>query len=299
MFYGNTTNGITSLLNIRGELGKISDGLTSLLNVIGELGNMTYRLTSLLRVLSAELGKVTDGDQKSVICIKRVEDDARLAQKTVTYTGVLPRDCGIHNPEGVKLLKSRSHYNLLHLPSDCKKFTVNRASTLVDTVNGIGKYDLKGIVPEHFMLSWEMSINFAVPKITREDTKQIVKTKRIWRKIGKIGVGNNRQSISMEVKMEDNSICTDPKNVLDKWKCAFSSMLNSGNLYEATGNHDSSCIITDNFLDGEITKEEVLNILKLSKAGKSPGDEIPMEMYKNTTAINALSMCSIFVIIPE
>ncbi|CAG2248147.1 unnamed protein product [Mytilus edulis] len=40
----------------------------------------------------------------------------------------------------------------------------------------------------------------------------------------------------------------------------------------------------------EITNEEVVKILKLSKAGKSPGcDEIPMEMYKNQTAINALT----------
>ncbi|XP_071123605.1 uncharacterized protein [Mytilus edulis] len=114
--------------------------------------------------------------------------------------------------------------------------------------------------------------------------------KEFWRKIGKIGVGNNRQSIPMEVKMEDNSICTDPKIVLDKWKCDFSNMLNSGNLYETTEKDVNSCIITDDILDSEITNEEVVNILKLSKAGKSPGcDEIPMEMYKNQTAINALT----------
>ncbi|CAG2196114.1 unnamed protein product [Mytilus edulis] len=67
-------------------------------------------------------------------------------------------------------------------------------------------------------------------------------------------------------------------------------MLNSGNLYEATEKDANSCIITDDILDSEITNEEVVNILKLSKAGKSPGcDEIPMEMYKNQTAINALT----------
>ncbi|CAC5368340.1 unnamed protein product [Mytilus coruscus] len=89
-----------------------------------------------------------------------------------------------------------------------EKFSVNRASTLVDTVNGIGKHDLKGIVPDH----------------------------------------------------------------------------------EATEHDDRSCMTTDDILDSEITSEEVLNVLKLSKAGKSPGcDEIPMEMYKNPTAINALT----------
>ncbi|CAG2239279.1 unnamed protein product [Mytilus edulis] len=94
----------------------------------------------------------------------------------------------------------------------------------------------------------------------------------------------------MEVTMEDNSICTDSKIVLDKWKCDFSNMLNSGNLYEATEKDVNSCIITDGILDSEITNDEVLNILKLSKAGKSPGcDEIPMEMYKNQTAISALT----------
>ncbi|CAG2195601.1 unnamed protein product [Mytilus edulis] len=315
-----------------------------------------------------------------------------------------------------------------------EKFSVSRASTLVDTVNGIGKYDLKGIVPDHSMLSWEMSLDFLVTEITRENTKQSVKTKydiqnipqdfllnseairdlnklildlensnksqvdldqmycefvkvvksemssklscktyitdgfnnkrrrckkpwwneeltvlwncvcsaekiwikatcnkstlrhnyvqkrkhfdkacqrskrqywysmqdelknlednpkEFWRKIGKIGVGNNRQSIPMEVKLEDNTICTDPKIVLDKWKCDFSNMLNSGNVYETTEKDVNSCIITDDILDSEITNEEVVNILKVSKAGKSPGcDEIPMEMYKNQTAINALT----------
>ncbi|CAG2239248.1 unnamed protein product [Mytilus edulis] len=108
----------------------------------------------------------------------------------------------------------------------------------------------------------------------------------------------------MEVTMKDNSICTDPKIVLDKWKCNFSNMLNSGNLYEATEKDVNSCIITDGILDSEITNEEVLNILKLSKAGKSPGcDEIPMEMYKNQTAISALTqvfnICCNTGMIPE
>ena len=49
-------------------------------------------------------------------------------------------------------------------------------------------------------------------------------------------------------------------------------------------------IISDEFLDSEITIDEVHHVLKLSKSGKSPGvDNIPVELYKNYTALNALT----------
>lgn len=51
----------------------------------------------------------------------------------------------------------------------------------------------------------------------------------------------------------------------------FSSILNSENWYEATENDDRIYMIIDNILNSDITKEEVLNVLKLSKAGKYPG----------------------------
>ncbi|CAC5370484.1 unnamed protein product [Mytilus coruscus] len=48
-----------------------------------------------------------------------------------------------------------------------------------------------------------------------------------WKKIGRIGVGNERQkSIPMEVLQDDGSICTDTDVVLNKWKISFDNLLN-------------------------------------------------------------------------
>ena len=115
--------------------------------------------------------------------------------------------------------------------------------------------------------------------------------KEFWRKIGKIGVGNERQNnIPMEITLSDGSICDDKNIVMDKWKNDFADILNQNS-------DDSYCvenlynnIISDEFLDSEITIDEVYHVLKLSKSGKSPGvDNIPVELYKNHTALNALT----------
>lgn len=54
--------------------------------------------------------------------------------------------------------------------------------------------------------------------------------------------------------------------------------------------NSNSEIYCDEYLDSVITTEEVFNVLKLSKNGKSPGyDDIQVELYKNPTALNALT----------
>ncbi|VDI43282.1 Hypothetical predicted protein [Mytilus galloprovincialis] len=51
--------------------------------------------------------------------------------------------------------------------------------------------------------------------------------KEFWRKIGKIGIGAERQrNIPMEINLEDGSVSTDPISVLNKWKNDFSSVEN-------------------------------------------------------------------------
>ncbi|CAC5385800.1 unnamed protein product [Mytilus coruscus] len=51
--------------------------------------------------------------------------------------------------------------------------------------------------------------------------------KEFWRKIGRIGVGSERQNtIPMEIKLNDGSICDDKDIVINKWKCDFEEMLN-------------------------------------------------------------------------
>jgi hypothetical protein len=48
--------------------------------------------------------------------------------------------------------------------------------------------------------------------------------------------------------------------------------------------------IHDEYLDSEITTNEVYNVLKCSKNRKSPGvDDIQVELYKNPSALNALT----------
>ena len=79
--------------------------------------------------------------------------------------------------------------------------------------------------------------------------------------------------------------------VINKWKCDFEEMLNK-NSDTSISNEIENCnsdIICDEILDGEITSSEVYNVVKISKCGKSPGvDDIPVELYKNPTALNAL-----------
>ena len=113
--------------------------------------------------------------------------------------------------------------------------------------------------------------------------------KEFWRKIGKIGVGNERQSgIPMEVKLNDGSISCSKSVVLDKWKFDFANMFNR-NYISSNFNLDSECVY-DESLDCEISVNEVYNMLTVSKNGKSPGfDEIPVELYKNETSLFALT----------
>jgi hypothetical protein len=111
-----------------------------------------------------------------------------------------------------------------------------------------------------------------------------------WKKIGKIGVRSEcRNTIPMEVKINDGSICNDKKVVLDKWKNDFSNMLNKNysNNIDINSNSES---IHHEYLDSEITTNEVYNVLKCSKNRKSPGvDDIQVELYKNPSALNALT----------
>jgi hypothetical protein len=104
--------------------------------------------------------------------------------------------------------------------------------------------------------------------------------KEFWRKIGKIGVGSERRNtISMEVKIKNGSICNDKNLVLDKWKNDFSNMLNK-NYSNNTDINSNSEIIHDEYLDSEITTKEVYNVLKCPKNRKSPGvDDIQVELY--------------------
>ncbi|CAG2228891.1 unnamed protein product [Mytilus edulis] len=113
--------------------------------------------------------------------------------------------------------------------------------------------------------------------------------KEFWRKIGKIGVGNERQNnyIPMEVKLSDGSLCNNQNVVIDTWKNSFCDMLNQNH---SSISLNSNHVIFDEFLDNVISKDEVYKVLNLSKNGKSPGiDDIQVELFKINTALNALT----------
>ena len=128
-------------------------------------------------------------------------------------------------------------------------------------------------------------------KMQEDLTNSCDNPKEFWRKIGKIGVGAERQrKIPMEVILSDGSISTDNKIVLDKWKSEFATLLNSDNiLSEECENSSGPNIVVDDFLDCDISTDEVFHVVKLVKTGKSPGvDELPVELLKNKTALSAL-----------
>ncbi|CAC5379517.1 unnamed protein product [Mytilus coruscus] len=87
--------------------------------------------------------------------------------------------------------------------------------------------------------------------------------KEFWRKTGRIGVGSERQNtIPMEIKLNDGSICDDKDIIINKWKCDFEEMLNK-NSDTSISNEIENCnsdIICDEILDGEITSSEIYDI---------------------------------------
>ena len=126
--------------------------------------------------------------------------------------------------------------------------------------------------------------------------------REFWKRIGKIGVGSERQkSIPMEVMADDGTVIKDTDTVLNKWKNCFSNLLNSN---QSHIDINVNSVISDDFLDNEILYEEVVNAIAKSKSGKSPGiDCIPVELFKNTSLISALhtlfNMCFKYGKIPS
>ena len=52
-------------------------------------------------------------------------------------------------------------------------------------------------------------------------------TKNFWKRIGKIGAGNERiKGTPLEIIQEDGTVSKDPSIVLEKWKCGYQGLLN-------------------------------------------------------------------------
>ncbi|CAG2203532.1 unnamed protein product [Mytilus edulis] len=118
--------------------------------------------------------------------------------------------------------------------------------------------------------------------------------RQFWRKIGNIGIGNDRQSkIPNEVLRSDGSVTNNIDDVLQKWKDSFHSLLNSDPDNNNNFGVENLIVKNDivcNDLDDYISFDEVYKVAMAAKNGKSPGvDCIQAELCKNYAVIFTLT----------
>ncbi|CAG2186873.1 unnamed protein product [Mytilus edulis] len=118
--------------------------------------------------------------------------------------------------------------------------------------------------------------------------------RQFWRKIGNIGIGNDRQSkIPNEVLRSDGSVTNNMDDVLQKWKDSFHGLLNSDPDNNKNFGVENLIVKNDIFcndLDDYISFDEVYKVAMAAKNGKSPGvDCIQAELCKNYAVIFTLT----------
>jgi hypothetical protein len=110
---------------------------------------------------------------------------------------------------------------------------------------------------------------------------------QFWKKIGKIGVAENRKSIiPMEVIDDDGNVSSQLTEVLNKWKSAYSNLLNqqysTTNETELTTNKNRSDTFNDFILTEPISFAETISVIEKAKKGQSAGyDDLPAEAFIN------------------
>ena len=127
---------------------------------------------------------------------------------------------------------------------------------------------------------------------------------KFWKSFGKVGIGHaNKNSIPMEVTLEDGSVSFNICDVLNKWRNDFSSLFSgNGKVNDnelGNRNNNTSSDITDNVLNqlDQPVFNDHISIFKVKKAidsakrGKATGiDNIPIEVLKNDTAVSFLQI---------
>ena len=111
----------------------------------------------------------------------------------------------------------------------------------------------------------------------------------LWKRIGKVGISGIRK-IRMEVVLDDGAISYLQKDVLEKWKKSFSSLYDSTecNTERISDETNQNNGLEPRF-DDTISIAEVQLAVKKAKNNKaSRADSIPVEVYKNDTAIYCL-----------
>ena len=146
--------------------------------------------------------------------------------------------------------------------------------------------------------TFDKEIRLNKRRYTQDKDKELLETqhkdqREFWRKIGKIGVGQNRQNvIPLEVKLEDGSVSDDIPTVLNRWKTDFSNLLNpvsevsdANRPFNVLGNNQNPLLLNDTELNETITHDELIKVLKTAGSNKASGhDTIPTEVLKNETS---------------
>ena len=123
-----------------------------------------------------------------------------------------------------------------------------------------------------------------------------------WKSIGKVGISQtNKNTIPMEVTLDDGSISVDVSDVLRKWRNDFHSLFNgSGQVTDnelSTSDVNTSSNMTDNvsnqqhqqIFNQHISIFEVKKAIDSAKRGKATGiDNITTEVVKNDIAVSFL-----------
>ena len=129
--------------------------------------------------------------------------------------------------------------------------------------------------------------------------------KKFWRRIGEIGMANERKpKIPLEVIDDAGNLLTNKKEVIDKWKNDYENLYNEkiGQSFDGNHLHQIKQLLENSIDDGSIfpkadcsslnthvTREEVRQAIYKMKNGKASGaDEIPAEVLKNDTCIEIL-----------
>lgn len=113
---------------------------------------------------------------------------------------------------------------------------------------------------------------------------------QFWKKIGKIGIAENRKSIiPIEVLDSDGKVCTDLTNVLNRWKADYSNLLNQeispSKVYISSANIPNNDTFNDFLLTDPISFTETMAVIEKAKKEKSPGyDILPAETFLNNTS---------------
>lgn len=129
--------------------------------------------------------------------------------------------------------------------------------------------------------------------------------KAFWQQVKKLGVANERrQVIPWEVLLPDGSASTDKDVVLDTWKQDFAGLLGAETVRCEPEEHQDIPVTHGASLNSDITRDEIVVVLRRAKKGKASGyDGLPVEVLNNSTAITLLhelfNYCFVHNVIPE